>query len=510
MNLYEDSKGNLWAGVVDGLWRWKPGPAKFYPLSREPNGIQALGEDTDGTLLIGWNGGLQRFVDGKTEAYPLPGLSLKFRARRILRDRDGGLWIGTSTDGLLHLHNGRTEQFSLSDGISAEDIGVLFEDGEGNIWVTTNGGLDRFREYSIPTLSVKQGLLKTTVGSVLADRDGRVWLGTYGGLNQWNNGQITIPLTGSAKRDGKLNGQAPNSLFQDDRGRIWVSTFDGIGYLDSGRFTLVKAFSGGPVLSFAQDRAGNLWVSNEALGLFRLVHDVLVEQIPWSKLGNQAHATDLAADPLGGGLWLGFHSGGVAYFLDGKIRTSYSTFNGLGVGRVNRLKLDRDGTLWASTEGGLSRLKDGRVSTLTSKNGLPCDEVNWAMEDDDQSFWLYMDCGLVRTKRSELDAWVRNHDQKIKVTVFDSSDGVRFSAIGGGHFNPQVAKARDGKLWFLPSDGASMIDPHHLAFNTISPPVHIEQITSDHKIYDTASGNGNVRLPPQYAICKSTTRRSAS
>jgi signal transduction histidine kinase/ligand-binding sensor domain-containing protein len=496
-NLYEDSKNNLWAGVVGGLWRWKPGPEKFYPLAEQPNGIQALGEDTDGTILIGSNGGIQRFVDGKTEAYPLPGFSLNFQARRILRDRDGGLWIGTSTDGLLHVHQGRTDQFSLSDGLTAEDAGAFLEDREGNIWVTTNGGLDRFRDYSIPTFSVKHGLLATIVGSILAGKDGSVWLATYGGLNRWDRGQITVPETGSAKEDGKLNGRAPNSLFQDDRGRIWISTFDGIGYLDNRRFALKIARSGGPVLSFAQDHDGSLWVANEALGLFQLSHDAVVQQIPWSTLGNQAHASDLAADTVRGGLWLGFHKGGAAYFRDGKIQSSYSTSNGLGAGRVNRLRLDHDGTLWASTEGGLSRLKDGRMSTLTSKNGLPCDGVNWSMEDDGQSFWLYMACGLVRINRAELDAWVTDPKRTIQVTVFDSSDGVR-SLLSGGHFNPQVAKTRDGKLWFLPSDGVSVIDPQHLAFNKLPPPVHIEQISADRKSYDVvSSGHGNVRLPPR-------------
>src|SRR6266436_9244856 len=40
-NLYEDSNGNLWAGVKDGLWRWRPGPPKFYSLPGNVNGIQA-------------------------------------------------------------------------------------------------------------------------------------------------------------------------------------------------------------------------------------------------------------------------------------------------------------------------------------------------------------------------------------------------------------------------------------------------------------------------------------
>ena len=31
-SLYEDSQGNLWAGAATGLWRWKPGPPKLYPM----------------------------------------------------------------------------------------------------------------------------------------------------------------------------------------------------------------------------------------------------------------------------------------------------------------------------------------------------------------------------------------------------------------------------------------------------------------------------------------------
>ena len=44
-------------------------------------------------------------------------------------------------------------------------------------------------------------------------------------------------------------------------------------------------------------------------------------------------------------------------------------------------------------------------------------------------------------------------------------------------------------------DGVSVIDPRHLAFNKLPPPVHIEQVIADDKTYD-ASTNG-LRLPPQ-------------
>ena len=39
---------------------------------------------------------------------------------------------------------------------------------------------------------------------------------------------------------------------------------------------------------------------------------------------------------------------------------------------VRGFYVDRNGTLWAPTVGGLSRIKDGHILTLTSQNGLPC------------------------------------------------------------------------------------------------------------------------------------------
>ena len=61
-----------------------------------------------------------------------------------------------------------------------------------------------------------------------------------------------------------------------------------------------------------------------------------------------------------------------------------------------------------------------------------------------------------------------------------------------------VAKTADGKIWFLPCDGVSVIDPRHLPFNKLPPPVHIEQITADRKTYwQNLSGDVPLRLPPQ-------------
>src|SRR5262249_51451849 len=117
--LYEDSKNRLWSQVNDGIWRWKPDP-KFYSLPGASDLNRGLAEQEDGTILIGTPKGIQRFVDGKTEPYSLPGNFQTGRISDVFRDRGGSLWIGTVSNGLVHLHQGRVEAFTQADGLSGD------------------------------------------------------------------------------------------------------------------------------------------------------------------------------------------------------------------------------------------------------------------------------------------------------------------------------------------------------------------------------------------------------
>ena len=518
--LHEDREGNLWAGGTTGLWRWKPGPPRLYPLENQAEEIHALSESDDGGILVARRSGITTLKNGKAEAYPLPA---QFKPNRLLRDRHGALWIGAVVDtGLLHIHNGRMDLFTPADGLSGGVVSSLLEDREGNVWVATVDGLDRFREFAIPTMSVQQGLSSRGVASILAARDGSMWLGTSDGLNRWNKGQITVyrkrGLPGT--RDGSLFGgltagrgaasratvreitekglpeRGVDVLFEDERGQIWVGTLNGVAIYSSDRFVPVGSVPHGVVFSITGDGAGNIWISHQE-GLFQLVQTRVVERIPWARLGRREPASALMHDAMKGGLWLGFRDGGVAYFRDGRIGASYEGSEGLTPGMVRGFYVDRKRNLWAATVGGLSGIQDGRVLTLTSRNGLPCDMVHWMMEDDADSVWLYLACGLVRIARAEFDAWASDPKQQIRTTVFDSSDGVKALGLPFG-YSSVVAKA-DGKIWFLPFGGVSVIDPHDLAFNERPPPVHIEQITADGKTYwRNMSGEApsSLELPP--------------
>ena len=506
LSIYEDINKTLWVSTFNGLWRWKP-QREFFQTGTTIT--SALVEDHDGGLLFGSVNGIQRFANGKAEVYSPGMLARLFGVDSFLWDHDGGLWIGTF-EGLAHLHRGRADVFRQVDGLSATTVHCVYEDREGNIWVATEGGLDRFRDFAVPTFSAKEGFPPGLYGSILTAKDGSLWLSTSDSLAKWENSEITIyehggPVTNESAvttvreiHDSGLLGQVMG-LFQDSRGRLWVTMAGGFGYMENDKFVLMKAVPGRTRGSVAEGAGGDLWFSFDD-ALFHLVDDDKVEQILWDRLGIKDVGGSLAVDPLQGGLWIGFPQGGVAYLRHGHIERSYTTADGLGEGRISQIRVDRAGALWASTEGGLSLIKDGHVATLSAKNGLPCDAVHWSEEDADNSIWLHLECGLVRVSASDMSAWAADPNRTVRVMVLDSSDGVAAkSVIFGGSSSP-VTKSLDGKLWFSVENGVSVVDPRHIPFNKLQPPVRIERVIADGKTsWQSRSGEGSSsppKLPP--------------
>jgi len=490
-SLYEDADGSLWVGAATGVWRWNPGPPTRV-LDRPVPNSQAFTQGEPGAGAVVAADSIYQLAGGKVVNYPLQGAPSPLTARTLLRDRYGGLWIGTQAHGIVHSYRGKTFLFTQADGLSGDQVVALFEDREGTVWAATPSGLDQFRESPVGSLSVNAGLSSATTTSILAARDGSIWIGTADGLNQWKDGRMRIYRTRS---DPGLPDDNIQSLFEDERGRLWISGFRGLAVFENGRFTPIPAVPAGIVHAIASDHHGGLWLSMwltaDGSGLVHLVGGKIVEQAPWGKIGG-GPGTGLAPD-LDGGVWTGLFNGGIAYFRAGQIRKLPLLDDRGRFRKMLELGRDRDGSLWAAAENGLSRIQNGRVATLTTANGLPCDTVHWIIQDDQSSYWLYTRCGLLRIPKTELDAWAADPKRTVRSTTFDTADGIRPVATLKG-FRPGVTKAPDGRIWFLNGDTVSVIDPSRLGINTLPPPVHIEQIAADGKTYD---GTHSLRLPPR-------------
>jgi ligand-binding sensor domain-containing protein len=114
----------------------------------------------------------------------------------------------------------------------------------------------------------------------------------------------------------------------------------------------------GSVYALAQTTDGFLWLGTMQ-GLYRFDGVSFERYEPQSGPPFQSYfITSLLALP-NGDLWIGFHEKGVSRLRDGT-NTNYTNADGLPSGGVVRLVQDREGAIWAGTNGGLARFEDGR------------------------------------------------------------------------------------------------------------------------------------------------------
>jgi signal transduction histidine kinase/ligand-binding sensor domain-containing protein len=484
--LYTDQKGRLWAGANDGIWRIRPGPPmRVAPF---PSVVRLFAEDANGTLVFSDGGDEVKALtnEGKVKDYLTRIDGKPVTAWAILNDREGALWIATGGQGIVHIHEGRTDRFTTLDGLSFDFATAIIQDREGNVWVASVSGLDKFTKPAVPRLTRKEGLSEETVESVLTDSDGVSWIGTDGGLDELIGGRL---ITSNVK----LPNSKVTSLFETSTGHMLLATNtpNGMVWLEGRKTVPLRAASGENVFEVAEDRHGDLWVVNRESGLLHLRENGdIVETFSRNDLGLRAML--LAFDPIRDGIWLTSTFGELWFFKSGRIVERYGQADGLGDGLLQDPQVDKDGAVWVGTRIGLARLMNGRIAVLGRKNGLPCDAVHWMRRDKDHNVWLYMECGLVSFPERDLSSWIARPSRAVAITHYlDNTAGVQ-NSLYNGWYTPQTATTKDGRILFTTTSGLSVLDPHNLNQNTLPPEVHIEEITADGREIESA---GHVSLP---------------
>ena len=86
-----------------------------------------------------------------------------FAATDYLEDRNGDVWVGTDR-GVTHLHQGQLVHDAITDGLRNEKIWALHEDADGGLWLgTRTDGLYRYRDGKLTHYTTANGLASNSI-----------------------------------------------------------------------------------------------------------------------------------------------------------------------------------------------------------------------------------------------------------------------------------------------------------------------------------------------------------
>jgi signal transduction histidine kinase/DNA-binding response OmpR family regulator/streptogramin lyase len=143
-------RGTALVACNDGrVYRFDPETEQFEELFRSPDPVAYIRIITQGNrriALLGTHGGVERYdltqdrrLSSLHEARGLP----PRLTRAVLRDHEGGLWLGTA-EGLFHLYAPGVRRYTSLDDHSLSYAGMFTTDKRGRLWLQTrNSGVFR-------------------------------------------------------------------------------------------------------------------------------------------------------------------------------------------------------------------------------------------------------------------------------------------------------------------------------------------------------------------------------
>jgi diguanylate cyclase (GGDEF)-like protein len=474
--LVVDAQDRVWVGTLDGLVvRGTDGVLRRAPESFGlGRGLVWPYRAPDGVMWIVAGDRIYRMQDGVPELqHRLTGIQ---HITAMLQDRHGDLWLGTENQGLVRLSRHGMERLPAGLSLPGGRVVSLREDAEGSIWVGANGGLYRLRETLFSSFTERDGLSGDYVRTVLEDRQRQLWVGSASGLDRRDTRGAFHPV---ALRN---SGGKPPSVLSLAQGRsddLWVGTFgDGIFQLDAQgrtvrRFGAAEGVPGGNIRAISVDRGGGVWAGTQK-GVARIANGrVSVPAVPGMPTGL---ITALAHDGEGD-LWIGTIEG--VRVLRGDHVQSID-LSALGGGRSVFGFQQIGDAMWISTDRGLYRYQDDRLSRVGLEQGMPVDTVFQLVPDRVGNVWISSNRGVLRTDMAMLNDVADGRVHRVDVEHYNEIDGMANSQANGSS-GPSAILRQDGTFWVVTAGGLSTVDPLRLQRfrERLAPPAVIEQVQVD-------------------------------
>jgi signal transduction histidine kinase/ligand-binding sensor domain-containing protein len=487
-SLFIARDGAFWVGTAGGLFYRAATAKKFVPLEREGYVID-IAQASDGSLWVTHlRGAIERWTNSTATPVRSPGSMAATSAGFMLFDRQGGLWINGLGDGVRHIAssaisqhtdlsalNAKVELFDSSNGLSGDYAWPLLIDREGNIWVGTAAGVDRFSRSNFTPAPFPAG---THDFALAAGADGAVWTGS--------SSKPVMELKGSQVKTFDV---PPSTLaaYADREGVVYIGGAGGIWKVsEAGAEHLASRpnASAGPsalVLAITKDWHGTLWVSVGAqpgAGLYTWADG------QWKK--SSISGTPRAVFTDGDGrVWLGYRDNRIV-IVDGDNVATLGPHEGVTIGDMKAFQQNGH-RVWIGGSNGLGYVDGRRFKTVGLVDGDLLKNVTGIVFSAQDDLWVHTLDGVFQLPAKDVLQAEISPSYPMHFRKFDTLDGLPGSPALEFPL-PSVIRSADGRLWFATSNGVVWLDPVQLISNPLPPQVIIDSVEADGKTYGPQNG----------------------
>ena len=483
-----DHAGTIWIGSVDSLKFLPQGAGKFQTAATGLRYVTSLAETADGAVWMSQLSGPVRPVRPPFShqlTAPMAG-SLK-----AFFDDQGSLWGPTLEKGLWRApHPERfetwkpaelkalTEHYTRADGLTSDYAETIFQDSEGDIWVGTNAGLDRFRQSAATAVS----LPSNPYMSLAPGEEGGVWVSP---LNHAVRLVVDRRFLDKLPEEFvQIRDRSASCIYRDAKGTLWMGTDLGLLRFSGGRLSRFDYPHGakhdpdarGAAHTMTEAHPAGMWVSFLGDGVYRFADG------KWTSLeamgGPKGIALSASTDP-NGSVWLGFADQTVVRIDDGGIRVFAAQ-----VGKVRTVQ-GRGAKAWVGGDNGVAWFDGGSFRKLIPAAGSLRDV--FGILETDEGLWFSEHSGIIYVPHSELVTFEKDPNHPVRFRVLDFLDGVD-APLQRSTKNPALVQSSDGLLWFATTEGLVFVDPKRIPTNTVRPPVSITSVVANSKPYTPTSG----------------------
>ncbi|MEI8113204.1 MAG: two-component regulator propeller domain-containing protein [Bacteroidia bacterium] len=248
-SIYRDLKNQMWIGsYMGGLQKYNTETNDFDSylhnagdsLSIASNDVRSISEDPSGDLWLATHReGVDRFDIRKKifYHYNLKNNSLCDQyTNQVFVDSRGNLWVATAW-GLGFLRQGehlfKNYHYNKNDtsSIGNNEIQTIYEDKLKNIWIGTNGGLNKFNYKTQKFSRYSSGLKNKHIASILSDHKNNIWVSTSTSISMFN--PVTLRFTNYNQSYGILSKEFyDRSCSTDSAGNLFFGGSDGYDFFN--------------------------------------------------------------------------------------------------------------------------------------------------------------------------------------------------------------------------------------------------------------------------------------